>query len=176
MDIQVFALIFYSSKTIDGCWACGSYFVRSQMSVCAVQILYSSGSTRRRPVVFYLVWRCSFCPSVAPPVLPLLFRCTKWDRERHQLFQETDTRRGCLCPFWRGGRRQSKKRTGNWTCQLPGQRQSTLPRQKGLDGTLAKPKGDFEKTSQTRIDDSKNHPKDSFIFDTPLRQPVATVD
>jgi hypothetical protein len=46
------------------------------------------------------------CGQASESVKHFLFRCTQWDRQRHQLFRETSTRRGCLS-FFLGGKAPS---------------------------------------------------------------------
>ena len=55
--------------------------------------------------------QCS-CGQATESVKHFLFRCTKWDEQRRQLFRETDTRRGCLS-FFLGGRSPSDQES-NW--------------------------------------------------------------
>ena len=55
--------------------------------------------------------RCT-CGQATESVKHFLFQCTQWDRQRHQLFQETDSRRGCLS-FFLGGRAPSEPEK-NW--------------------------------------------------------------
>lgn len=46
------------------------------------------------------------CGQASESVNHFLFRRTKWDQRRHQLFRETDTRKGCLS-FFLGGKAPS---------------------------------------------------------------------
>jgi hypothetical protein len=51
------------------------------------------------------------CGQATESVKHFLFRCTQWDQQRRQLFQETDSRRGCLS-FFLGGRAASEQEKG----------------------------------------------------------------
>ena len=53
------------------------------------------------------------CGRATESVKHFLFRCTQWDQQRQQLYQETDSRRGCLS-FFLGGRAESEQEKG-WT-------------------------------------------------------------
>ena len=52
------------------------------------------------------------CGKAKESIKHFLFRCTKWDQQRHQLFRETDTKRGCLSFFLTG---KAPSDTENWT-------------------------------------------------------------
>jgi hypothetical protein len=56
------------------------------------------------------------CGQASESVKHFLFRCTQWDRQRHELYRVTDTRRGCLS-FFLGGKAPSDP--VRWTPNIP---------------------------------------------------------
>jgi hypothetical protein len=56
------------------------------------------------------------CGQASESVEHFLFRFTQWDRQRYQLFRETDTRSGCLS-FFLGGKAPSDP--VKWTLNIP---------------------------------------------------------